>query len=65
MADDFVKDEERVFRKKTMRACPNCGKDILLETAWDGSLRPLTDKCDHCGYPLKPGFLERIKRFLR
>ena len=35
------------------KLCHKCGADIIMTTAWDGTLEPATDKCVKCGYSIK------------
>ncbi len=55
MADDSSKE----------KTCPKCGDYIVMTTAWDGKLEPMSNRCVKCGYYLgKPGIVQKIKNFL-
>ncbi len=48
------------------KLCPKCGTDIVMTTAWDGTLEPMSDKCIKCGYSFKKaGLLKRMRSFFK
>ncbi|MBI4177494.1 MAG: hypothetical protein HY516_03950 [Candidatus Aenigmarchaeota archaeon] len=44
------------------KLCPKCGADIIMTTAWDGTLEPATDKCMKCGYKFKEPELQKKRK---